>query len=98
MADLEWIGTSSVETPLELPTASSRSRPWNWAAIGLIGLAQAAAVLLAVGLTWHSSTKSESSQLAVASHSPLCRRVVRRGEGDGLPSVPSSRSRQVSRS
>ena len=31
---------------------SVRSRSWNWAAISLIGLAQAAAVLIAVGWGW----------------------------------------------
>ena len=52
-----------------LTAASSRSRPWNWAAIGLIGLAQAAAVLLAVGLTWQNSSNSQAPQIAIATHS-----------------------------
>jgi hypothetical protein len=39
------------ERPLGLTAVPSRSRPWNWAAIGLIGLAQAAAVLFVVSLT-----------------------------------------------
>ena len=58
------------QRPLALTPASSRSRPWNWAAIGLIGLAQAAAVLLAVGWAWHNSPKSQEPQVAIATHSP----------------------------
>ena len=52
------------ETPLVPSRPLVRSRPWNWAAIGLIGLAQAAAIFLAVALTWHSSTESRLSEVA----------------------------------
>lgn len=44
--------------------SSSRSRSWNWAAIGLIGLAQAAAIFLAVALTWDQSPMSRLPQVA----------------------------------
>jgi hypothetical protein len=59
-----------VERSRGLTAASTRSRPWNWAAIGLIGLAQAAAVLLAVEWAWHSSRNSQQPQVAAAIHSP----------------------------
>jgi len=53
------------ETQLpSLPRARSRTR--RWAAIGLIGLAQAAAVLLAVGLYWQGLAPSQPPQLAMA--------------------------------
>jgi len=55
---------AKVETPLVPSRSSSRSGPWSWAAIGLIGLAQAAAIFLVVALTWHSSTTSRLSQVA----------------------------------
>jgi hypothetical protein len=55
-----------LETPPGLTAAPSRSRRWNWAAIGLIGLAQAAAVLLlVVGSTWRSSIEIEEGQTVV---------------------------------
>jgi len=55
-----------VETPLGLTAAPSRSRRWNWAAIGLIGLAQAAAVLLAAGWIWRgSNVEIEAGQTVV---------------------------------
>jgi hypothetical protein len=55
-----------VEIPLKPkgPRHSPRSRAWNLAAIGLIGLAQAAAILLAVGLAFYSSSPSRAPQLA----------------------------------
>jgi hypothetical protein len=61
---------SHVERQLGLTPASSRSRRWNWAAIGLISLAQAAAVLLAVGWAWRDSPKSQGPQEAMVPHSP----------------------------
>lgn len=54
-----------------LPRARSRTR--RWAAIGLIGLAQAAAVLLAVGLAWRGFAPSQPPQVALVAdptHSP----------------------------
>ena len=61
---------SHVERPLGLTPTSPRSRRSNWAAIGLIGLSQAAAVLLAVGWAWQGFHKSQKAQVAVAIHSP----------------------------
>ena len=49
---------SLVETPIRSFSRSSRSRSWKRSAIAVIGLAQAAGVLLAVGLTWRMSTRS----------------------------------------
>jgi hypothetical protein len=45
------------------PLAPSRGRRRNWAVTGLIGLAQAAAVLLAVGLAWHVSNGRKSTEI-----------------------------------
>ncbi len=59
-----------VERPLGLTTVSSRSRPRNWAVIGLISLAQAAAVLLAVRWAWHDSPKLQEPQVATFTQSP----------------------------
>jgi hypothetical protein len=79
-----------VERPLGLTPASSRSRPWNWAAIGLIGLAQAAAVLLAVGWAWHSSRNPQQPQVATAIHSPALSPDSSQGAKEiGLLSVPA---------
>jgi hypothetical protein len=50
--------------------SSPRSRPWKMAVIGLIGVAQAAAVLLVAGLTWHRSIKSEHPSMAKVTISP----------------------------
>jgi hypothetical protein len=61
---------SHVERQLGLTPASSRSRQWNWAAICLISLAQAAAVLLAVGWAWHDSPRSPGPQDAIVTHAP----------------------------
>jgi hypothetical protein len=47
-----------VETPIRSFSRSSRSRSWKRSAIVVIGIAQAAGVLLAVGITWRMSTKS----------------------------------------
>jgi len=58
------------ERPIGFTAVPSRSRPSNWAAIGLIGLAQAAAVLFVVGLTWFSSRHSQDPQMAIAVHTP----------------------------
>jgi hypothetical protein len=49
---------SLVETPIRSFSRSSRSRSWKRSAIAVIGLAQAAGVVLAVGITWRMSTKS----------------------------------------
>jgi hypothetical protein len=52
-----------VKLPLKVngPRLSPRSRPWHLAAIGL---AQAAAILLAVGLAWYQSPPSQTPQIA----------------------------------
>jgi hypothetical protein len=47
-----------VETPIRSFSRSSRSRSWKRSAIVVIGVAQAAGVLLAVGITWRMSTRS----------------------------------------
>ena len=47
------------------PLPSSNTHPRRWFAIGLIGLAQAAAVLLAVGLSWHRFVPSQRPQGAL---------------------------------
>jgi hypothetical protein len=47
-----------VETPIRSFSRSSRSRSWKRSAIAVIGIAQAAGVLIAVGITWRMSTKS----------------------------------------
>jgi hypothetical protein len=78
-----------VETPLGLPRVSPGSRARNWTVIGLLGLAQAAAVLLAVGLTWRSSTKSERSQIDIANHAAdLSPQSSDMAKETGLRSVP----------
>jgi len=79
-----------VERPLGLIPASSRARPWNWAAIGLIGLAQAAAILLAVGWAWHSSRNPQQPEVATAIHSPALSPDSSKGAKEiGLLSVPA---------
>ena len=49
---------------IKAPRHSPRSRPGTWRRSALIGLAQAAAILLAVGLAWHQSSPSQTSQVA----------------------------------
>jgi hypothetical protein len=73
-----------VERPLGLTPASSRSRRWNWAAIGLIGLAQAAAVLLAVGWAWRDSLKSQGPEGDIVAHPRALSKVPKEA---GWPSV-----------
>ncbi len=46
---------------------SSRPRPWSFAAVASFGLAPAAAVLLVVGLAWHSFPLSRNTQIAKSS-------------------------------
>jgi len=58
-----------VEIPLKKPR-SSRSRPWSVSAIGLVGLAQAAAILLAVGLAWYHSAPSQIAKVPDSMSSP----------------------------
>jgi hypothetical protein len=50
--------------PRHSPQSQSGSRPWRLAALGLVSLAQAAAILLAVGLAWHQSGSSQPAQVA----------------------------------
>jgi hypothetical protein len=79
-----------VERPLGRTPASSRARPWNWVAIGLIGLAQAAAVLLAVGWAWHTSRNPQQPQVATVTHSPaLSPDSSQEAKEIGLLSVPA---------
>jgi hypothetical protein len=53
---------SSPSTEVE---SSPRSRPWRPVVIGLVGLAQAAAIFLAVGLAWRQvATPSQTAKLA----------------------------------
>jgi hypothetical protein len=61
---------AKAETPVVPAHSPARSRPWNLAVIGFIGFAQAAAILLVVGLTWHRSTTSEQPSMAKAAMSP----------------------------
>jgi hypothetical protein len=54
------------EALLAMTSAPLRSKRWNWAKIGLIGMAQAAAVLLAVGWIWRgSNVEIEAGQTVV---------------------------------
>jgi hypothetical protein len=69
------------DTPFGLSSTSSRSRSWNWAAIGLIGLAQAAVVLLAVGWAWYISSRSDTVEIEAG------RWVVIRVEGSAVKVV-----------
>jgi hypothetical protein len=46
------------------PFATPRRRPWLFAAVASFGLAQAAAVLLVVGLAWQSLPLSRNTQIA----------------------------------
>ena len=71
-------------------STSSRSRSWNWKAVGLIGLAQAAAVLLAVGLAWQISSRFDAPQVTVTGHvskPPLGTPTA--AKESGPPAVPS---------
>jgi hypothetical protein len=62
--------STKVETPVVLTRSSSHARRWNWAAISLIGVAQAAAILLAVALTWHQSTRAPEPAIAKVGITP----------------------------
>jgi hypothetical protein len=55
---------AKVETPLVAIPRSSRSRRRSLAAIGALGLAQAAAIFIAVALSWQPSTTSRPPQIA----------------------------------
>ena len=65
-------GTSHRTEPAIRPFAERvmPRRRWSWAAIGLIGLAQAAAILLAVGLALHGTGDSDHHMIAGAVISP----------------------------
>jgi hypothetical protein len=62
--------TARLASPGIPQKALARSRPWNWTAIGLIGFAQAAAVLVVVGLTWQHSTRSAQPAIAQVTMPP----------------------------
>jgi hypothetical protein len=55
---------AKVETPLIAIRRSSRSRRRSLAAIGVLGLAQAAAIFVAVALSWQPSSTSRLPQIA----------------------------------
>jgi len=64
-------GTRSVRSPamvsVDSPVSSVRGRYWRGlAAVGMIGLAQAAALLIAVGVAWHVPVKAPSMPRSVA--------------------------------
>jgi len=56
--------SANEETQPMRPPVRSRPRSRRWLVIGLIGLAQAAAVLLAVGLSWYGFTRLQPPQVA----------------------------------
>lgn len=59
--------TRPAQAPMALPiaTPARRPRPGRWiAAVALVGLAQAAAVLVALGLAWQTSSKAPEARLA----------------------------------
>jgi hypothetical protein len=61
---------SRLKMPLESPPTQPRSRSWKWAAIALVGLAQAAAILLAVNSAWRISARSAGPGLTTSIRSP----------------------------
>jgi hypothetical protein len=67
----------------------SQIRPRNWALIGLIGLAQAAAIVLAVGLAWHGFSPSHSPQFTQTVAPPSSSSVSGPDQRGGLVSLPT---------
>lgn len=90
---------SSPEGRFGLSPTSSRSRSQNWRVIGLIGLAQAAAVFLAVVWGWHTSSKSRMAPIAVTNHLrnslPEALQVASKKEGLATASVDIEPGRWV---
>jgi hypothetical protein len=84
---------SAEEVPV-LPSAdalrSSRRHRRIWVFLGLVGLAQAAAVLFAVGLAWHGFRPSNSPQLAQSDKStPSTSDSQLRDRPGSAPSIPT---------
>jgi hypothetical protein len=67
--------------------SADSQRSWSWKAIALVGLAQAAVVFLAVGLTWHfsSSKGSHATQIAQAAQRATSGPVAHVTEGAAGP-------------
>ena len=61
---------AKVEAPVIPSHSLARVRAWKWGAIGLIGFAQAAAVLFVVGLTWQHSHRIQQLVVAKGNVSP----------------------------
>ena len=82
--------TASIRSVSPRPEPS-RFRRQNWALIGLVGAAQAAAVLLAAGLAWNHFAKSNSTPTAQiaksVSSASVLQTVARDGKLLSLPAV-----------
>ena len=61
---------SSLKSPLNSPLTMRRPGSWKLAVIALVGLAQAAAVLLTVSSRWPISTKSTGPELTTSTEGP----------------------------
>jgi hypothetical protein len=77
------------KTHFPRPLPSPRTHRRRWVAIGLIGIAQAAAVLLAVGLSWHSLVPTQPPEVALAPELTSAPSISK--SGAGLPSLPESK-------
>jgi len=80
-------GSPTEPRPKLIPERSARSRLRTSAVIGLIGLAQAAAVVIAVGLTWNGSDPSRPVQIATRTDPAAASSV---SQPANLPVNPSS--------
>src|SRR5262249_27931709 len=63
--------------PLPAPAPRSRGRGWQFAAVGLVGLAQAAAVLVALGLAWRTPNRPAGAPRPSAESVPVAIRSDR---------------------